>query len=104
MNRICDDLSHGLDIQKDDDQSPSAATPSPSSQPITKKGPAPPPPFNVVCLAPTSSSQSTRKKGPAPPPPSSVVLLGPSSLSQPIRKKGPAPPLPINERVCSIDY
>jgi hypothetical protein len=46
MNRICDDLSPGLDIQEDDDQSQPTSAPSLLSQPTIKKAPASPPPTN----------------------------------------------------------
>ncbi|CAF1523201.1 unnamed protein product, partial [Rotaria magnacalcarata] len=64
MNIISNDLSPELDIQGDDDQSPTVSAPSRSSQPTRKKVSAlvPPPPFNVVPLASSSSSHPTKKR------------------------------------------
>jgi hypothetical protein len=68
MNRICDELSPGLDIQDDTDQ-----TSSPSAPPeeIQLRDTDMPPPFSLVPLAPSPSFRPTTKKAPAPPPPSS---------------------------------
>jgi hypothetical protein len=66
MNKICDDLNPGLDIQDDDNQSPSASAPI---EEIQLKDTDMPPPFNLVPLAPSPSSRPILKKAPAPPPP-----------------------------------
>jgi hypothetical protein len=66
MNRICDNLSPGLDTQEVDDQS------SPPSAPVEEvqlKDTKMPPPFNLVPLAPNPPPRSITKKAPAPPPP-----------------------------------
>ncbi|CAF1260036.1 unnamed protein product [Rotaria sordida] len=118
MNRVCDDLSPGLDIQEDDNQSPPTSAPPEeallkdtdiplpfnlvplasysSSQSTTKKRPAPPPPFNVISIASSASSQQKTKKGPAPLPPVNLVPLALSPSSQPKTKKRPAPLPPTN--------
>jgi len=66
MNKICDDLNPGLDIQDDDNQSPSASAPI---EEIQLKDTDMPPPFNKVPLAPVPLPRPTTKKAPAPPPP-----------------------------------
>ncbi|CAF1259528.1 unnamed protein product [Rotaria sordida] len=118
MNRVCDDLSPGLDIQEDDNQSPPTSAPPEeallkdtdiplpfnlvplasysSSQSTTKKRPAPPPPFNIISIASSASSQQKTKKGPAPLPPVNLVPLALSPSSQPKTKKRPAPLPPTN--------
>ncbi|CAF0828482.1 unnamed protein product [Adineta steineri] len=67
MNRICDDLTPGLDIQEDEDKSPSPTAPV---EEIQLKDTNMPPPFNLVPLAPSISSKPAMRKAPAPPPPS----------------------------------
>jgi hypothetical protein len=68
MNRICDDLSPGLDIQEEENQSPSPSAPT---EEVQLKDTDMPPPFSLVPLAPPprSSSRPATKKAPAPPPP-----------------------------------
>ncbi|UJR33111.1 hypothetical protein I4U23_020568 [Adineta vaga] len=66
MNRICDDLSPGLDIHDDDKQNPLASAPI---EDIQLKDTTMPPPFDLVPLAPSPSVRSSVKKMPAPPPP-----------------------------------
>ena len=67
MNRICDDLSPGLDIQENENNS----TP-PASAPVEEKqlrDTDMPPPFNLVPLAPAPPYRPPSTKSPAPPPP-----------------------------------
>jgi hypothetical protein len=66
MNKICDNLSPGLDTQEDDNQSPAASAPV---EEVQLKDTDMPPPFSLVPLAPSPSSRPSRKKAPAPPPP-----------------------------------
>lgn len=67
MNRICDELSPGLDIQDDENnQNPIASAPV---EDIQLKNTAMPPPFNLVPLAPSPTVRTSVKKMPAPPPP-----------------------------------
>ncbi len=61
MNRICDDISPGLDIHEDE-------SPSAPQEEVQLKDTDMPPPFNLVPLAPPPSRPAT-KKAPAPPPP-----------------------------------
>ncbi|CAF1382550.1 unnamed protein product, partial [Rotaria sp. Silwood1] len=112
MNRICDDFSPGLNIQEDDDHNTPTLAPSILSQPklkkrpaplppfnivhsdlfpsISKKGSAPPLPFNAVPSASSPSSHSIPKTRPAPQPPFNLALLAPSLSSQPTIKKASA--------------
>jgi len=66
MNRICDNFNPGLDMQEDDNQSPPASAPV---EEVQLKDTDMPPPFNLVPLAPSPSSRPILKKAPAPPPP-----------------------------------
>ncbi|CAF1493422.1 unnamed protein product [Adineta steineri] len=66
MNRICDDLSPGLDIQENDDQNPTASAPV---QPVQLKDTNMPAPFNMVPIAPSPPYRPPSTKSPAPPPP-----------------------------------
>ncbi len=67
MNRICDDLSPGLDIQENDDnQNPTASAPAEEKQ---LRDTNMPPPFNLVPLAPYPPYRPPSTKSPAPPPP-----------------------------------
>jgi hypothetical protein len=66
MDRICDNLNPGLDIQEDDNQN---TPPSAPPEEVQLKDTDMPPPFNLVPLAPSVSSRSSTKKAPAPPPP-----------------------------------
>jgi hypothetical protein len=68
MNRICDDLNPGLDIQENDtDQNP---TTSPPVEETKLRDTDMPPPFNLVPLAPAPPYRPPLIKSPAPPPPS----------------------------------
>ena len=66
MNRICDNLNPGLDIQEDDNQNPIASAPM---EEVQLKDTNMPPPFSLVPLALPTSSRPITKKAPAPPPP-----------------------------------
>ncbi|CAF0942325.1 unnamed protein product [Adineta ricciae] len=67
MNRICDPLSPGLDIQDDEmNQNPIASAPA---EDIPLKDTTMPRPFNLVPLAPSPTIRTSVKKMPAPPPP-----------------------------------
>jgi hypothetical protein len=71
MNRICDDLSPGLDIQeKDTDQNPTASAPVQEKQ---LRDTDMPPPFSLVPIAPSPPYRPPSVKSPAPPPPSSSI-------------------------------
>ena len=59
MNRICDNLSPGLDIQEDDNQNP---PPSAPVEEVQLKDTNMPPPFNLVPLAPTPPVSTNNKK------------------------------------------
>lgn len=68
MNRICDDLSPGLDIIQENDNDQNATT----SVPVEEKqlrDTEMPPPFNLVPLAPSPTYRPPSTKSPAPPPP-----------------------------------
>ncbi|CAF3683493.1 unnamed protein product [Rotaria sordida] len=70
MNRICDNLNPGLDIEDDDNQNPEVSAPI---EEVQLKDTDMPPPFNLVPLAPCVPSRSSTKKAPAPPPPSTTT-------------------------------
>lgn len=64
MNRICDDLSPGLDVQENDNpQTPTVSAPVEERQ---LRDTDMPPPFNLVPIAPSPTYR--------PPPPSSSSL------------------------------
>ncbi|CAF4097578.1 unnamed protein product [Adineta steineri] len=66
MNRIWDNLSHGLNIQENNDYS--LLSPAPPKKVILKDTGIPPP-LNLVPVVSSLSSQSIIKKRAAPPPP-----------------------------------
>jgi len=67
MNRICDDLSPGLDIQENDNnQNPTASAPVEEKQ---LRDTHMPPPYNLVPIAPSPTHRPISTKSPAPPPP-----------------------------------
>jgi hypothetical protein len=66
MNRICDDLTPGLDIQENDEQTTQPSAPSQEKQ---LRDTDMPPPFNLVPLAPPPPQRPPSVKSPAPPPP-----------------------------------
>lgn len=66
MNRICDNLSPGLDVRENDDQTVEASAPV---QEVQLRDTDMPPPFNSVPLAPPVPPRVSSKKAPAPPPP-----------------------------------
>ena len=70
MNRICDDLTPGLETREDDDDDQEEVlTPSAPPIEVQLKDTNMPPPFNLVPLAPSPPVRSVSKKAPAPPPP-----------------------------------
>jgi hypothetical protein len=70
MNRICDDLSPGLDVQENDDN-PIVSAPVEEKQ---LRDTNMPPPFNLVPIAPSPPYRppSTKSSAPPPPPPRST--------------------------------
>ncbi|CAF3423296.1 unnamed protein product [Rotaria sp. Silwood1] len=70
MNRICDNLNPGLDIEDDSNQNPQASAPV---EDVQLKDTDMPPPFNLVPLAPPVPPRSSTKKAPAPAPPPSTT-------------------------------
>ncbi len=68
MNKICDDLSPGLDVEENDNnQDPTASAPVEGKQ---LRETDMPPPFNLVPLAPSPPYRppSTKSSAPLPPP------------------------------------
>ncbi|CAF0921196.1 unnamed protein product [Adineta ricciae] len=69
MNRICDDMSPGLDIEENDGQTPAASAPE---EPVQLRDTDMPPPFNLVPIAPSPPCRAPSTKSPAPLPPPSL--------------------------------
>jgi hypothetical protein len=66
MNKICDDLTPGLEMHETNDQTPPASAPTEEQQLRQTNMPAP---FNLVPIAPSPTYRPPSTKSPAPPPP-----------------------------------